>query len=163
MLTRAGQHPTGPIPGPGPHGAAPAACDLTPAQLAAARQQARQTAATLITAAAPHIREHTCEPLIRSPRGPGKGEIHIGCADSAVPRERTACDDRGHLPGYLSPTGYPSPTSGPGPGAVTAAMIHHALNAPQPSQARHPSPPPQQEGTPSCRPAQPRQQHATPH
>jgi hypothetical protein len=103
-----------------------AACDLTDAELAAARAKARQTVAGLLAGAALFIQEHTCELVIINPRDLGKGRIHIDYADGAVSCERTVWDDCGNLPGYTSATGTP--------GTVSGDTIREALNAHEPAE-----------------------------
>jgi hypothetical protein len=99
---------------------APAACDMTDAELAAARAKARETVAGLLTGAALEVQLHTYELIIINPRDLGRGRIHVDYADGGVSRERIAWDECGVLPGY-SATGTP--------GTVTADTIRDFLNA----------------------------------
>jgi hypothetical protein len=99
---------------------AAAACDMTDAELAAARDRARETVDGLLAGAALEIQLHPDELIIINPLDLGKGRMHVDYASGGVSWERIAWDECGVLPGY-SATGTP--------GTVTADTIRDFLNA----------------------------------
>ncbi|MGH3159688.1 MAG: hypothetical protein ACRDNF_24380, partial [Streptosporangiaceae bacterium] len=92
----------------GPQAAQPAACDLAPAQLTAARQRARQAAAALISGAALQIREHTYELIILNPRKPQRGTVRVSLDNGGFVSWHHPCQSHGDGDFFGHPEGIAS-------------------------------------------------------
>jgi hypothetical protein len=77
-----------------------AGCDLSEAQLAAAKTRARRAVSLLVAGEGLQCQYHTYEAIMVNPRDLGRGTVHVDYASGLACWERTVWDDLGYLPGF---------------------------------------------------------------